>query len=270
MKYAFMSFSTPQLTFPEMLETARRYGYAGLELRAGSGHAHGAELTAASGQLAAIRAESEAAGIPVVGLALSLKLADPTRPAAEEAKAGLRLAARIGAPLIRVFGGAVPDGCSREEATAHLIGTLREIAPFAEEEGVAVCLETHDAWYDPDTVAEVMEAVSHPRIGVVWDVMHTLRQGGRTPDYAFRRLRPWIRHVHIHDGSLSPGKVQFRPMGEGEIDHAEVVRLLLAAGYDGYISGEWINWEPYEVHLPREIGAMREYESRWAEGAIRP
>jgi hypothetical protein len=27
------------------------------------------------------------------------------------------------------------------------------------------------------------------------------------------------------------------------------------------LSGEWINWEPYEVHLPRELAAMHELEA---------
>jgi hypothetical protein len=39
------------------------------------------------------------------------------------------------------------------------------------------------------------------------------------------------------------------------------VQLLRAAGYDGYLSGEWIDWEPCEVHLPRELATMRVYEN---------
>ena len=37
---------------------------------------------------------------------------------------------------------------------------------------------------------------------------------------------------------------------------------MLSISYDGYISGEWINWEdPYEVHLPRELATLKRYES---------
>jgi hypothetical protein len=38
------------------------------------------------------------------------------------------------------------------------------------------------------------------------------------------------------------------------------VELLQAMPYTGYLSGEWINWEPYEMHLPRELAAMKAYE----------
>jgi len=31
--------------------------------------------------------------------------------------------------------------------------------------------------------------------------------------------------------------------------------------YEGYLSGEWINWsDPYEAHLPRELATMKSYE----------
>lgn len=266
MKYAFMSFSAPQLSFRELTATALRYGYDGVELRTDANHAHGVELTASPEHLARVRAECEASGISIPCLALSLKLANPLKSAVEEAGAYLKLAAQVGAPRVRVFGGQMPEGISREESQAFLIRSMRQLASMAESEGVTVCIETHDAWYDPDRMADIMAEVNHPNIAVTWDVMHTQRRGGRSPDYSFQRLKSWIRHVHVHDGLLALDKLEFRPIGEGDIDHAEIVRILLDAGYDGYISGEWINWEPYEVHLPREVAKLRQYETRSAQG----
>jgi sugar phosphate isomerase/epimerase len=49
------------------------------------------------------------------------------------------------------------------------------------------------------------------------------------------------------------------PVGEGDIDHKTAVELLERMGYDGYMSGEWINWQPYEEHLPRELATMKTY-----------
>ncbi|TMV45281.1 TIM barrel protein [Paenibacillus mesophilus] len=265
MKYAFMSFSAPQLSFQELTAAARRYGYDGVELRTDANHAHGVELTASPEHLARVRSECEASGVSIPCLALSLKLANPTKSAVEEAGAYLKLASQVGAPRVRVFGGQIPEGISREESQAFLIRSMRQLGSMAESEGVTVCIETHDAWYDPDRMADIMSEVDHPNIAVTWDVMHTLRRGGRSSDYSFQRLKSWIRHVHFHDGLLTLENLQFRPMGDGEIDHAEAVRILLAAGYDGYISGEWINWEPYEDHLPREVAKMRQYETRFTQ-----
>jgi sugar phosphate isomerase/epimerase len=52
------------------------------------------------------------------------------------------------------------------------------------------------------------------------------------------------------------------PMGDGDFDHRTVVKCLDSMGYDGYLSGEWINWDdPFASHLPREVAKMREYEA---------
>ena len=59
----------------------------------------------------------------------------------------------------------------------------------------------------------------------------------------------------MHDGVGS--NVKFGPIGTGDIDHKRAVELLLSAGFEGYLSGEWINWEPSDIHLPRELHTMK-------------
>ena len=80
------------------------------------------------------------------------------------------------------------------------------------------------------------------------------------PIEAVRVLAPWIKHVHFHDGGTKNGQFAMQPIGEGEIDHQRAVELLKSISYDGYLSGEWSGWEPYETHLPRELATMKHYE----------
>jgi sugar phosphate isomerase/epimerase len=261
MKYAFMSFSAPQLSLDELLSTARQYGYDGIEPRIDSGHAHGVEVGASPSDRAAIRREARESGIAICCIATSCKYANPAT-AKQEVEKTLRcvdLAADVGSPRLRVFGGQIPEDVSRDEAVDLLVASLSLVACHAEERGVTVCLETHDHWCNPADVAEVMQQVSDDSIAVNWDIMHPVRYG-HTVDEAFKILRPWIRHVHFHDGVTVDGKLSLVPIGQGAIDHCRAVELLQAAGYDGYLSGEWINWEPYEVHLPRELATMKGYE----------
>ncbi len=262
MKYAFMSFSCPQLSLDEMLALAKRYGYDGIEPRISAGHAHGIELDADATRRREARQKAIDSGIEICCIATSCRYADPAtaREQVDETLRCIDLAADVGAPRIRVFGGAIPEGVSREEAIDLLAESLRAVAGHARERGVVVCLETHDDWCDPDHVAEVMRRVDHPAVAVNWDVMHPVRQAGRTVDQAFQILRPWIRHVHVHDGSARLDRLELRPIGEGDIDIRRAMELLKAISYDGYLSGEWIDWEPYEVHLPRELATMRRYE----------
>ncbi len=71
-------------------------------------------------------------------------------------------------------------------------------------------------------------------------------EGNFSINDAFEILRPWVQHVHMHD-SLNRDWI---PIGKGEINHQEVVSTLLSHKYEGYLSGEWIDWnEPYTVYL---------------------
>ncbi len=76
------------------------------------------------------------------------------------------LAADIGAPSLRVFGGKIGSGLDREDAINLLTRSLRACADLAEERDVQICVETHDDWCDPNHLAEVMRRVDHPHIAV--------------------------------------------------------------------------------------------------------
>jgi sugar phosphate isomerase/epimerase len=262
MRYAFMSFSCTKATFPELLATATRFGYDGVEPRAQSNHGHGVEFAATTVARKTIRRQAEDAGIAICCLATSCRFADPSIVDAQldDLRCAIDLAGDIGAPRIRVFGGKLGAGLSREAATDLVAQSLRSVADQAAARHVTLCLETHDDWTNPDHVAAVMKAVNHPAVAVNWDLMHPVRFSGWKMADAFAVVRPWIRHVHFHDGSTNPNDGQMRPMGTGDIDHRIAVKLLAALPYDGYLSGEWINWEPADVHLPRELAAMKAYE----------
>jgi len=262
MKYAFMSFSTPKVKLAEMLAMAKLLGYDGVEPRIAEGHAHGVEVEAGAAERKEFKRLPAGAGVAICCVATSCQYSDPKetdRQVAETRKA-IDLAADIGAPRIRVFGGPLAEGLRRYEAIRLVAGALRSVADHARDRGVTVCLETHDDWCDPAHVAELMRRVDHPAIAVNWDFMHPGRAPGATVDESFALLKPWIRHVHFHDGICRGGKIDLKPVGQGEVDVRRAVELLEGIGYEGYLSGEWINWEPAEVHLPRELAAIKSYE----------
>lgn len=263
MKYAFMSFSCPDLSLSEMLNLAKQLGYDAVEPRAGSKHAHGIELSCSAVARAAIKTTSVKTGVPFSCVATSCRYADPEAVADNVAETHqfIDLAADIGADKLRVFGGKLGDGLSREAAIAQLVQALGEVADHAGERGVTICVETHDDWCDPAHVAAVMQAVNHPNVAVNWDIMHPVRMGLATMAEAYDMLKPWINYVHIHDGTTDSGKLTFVPIGAGDIDHKQALELLLADDYGGYLSGEWISWEPHDVHLPRELATMKQLET---------
>lgn len=262
MKYSFMSFSTPTLSLTEMLNVAKRYGYEGIEPRLDAGHAHGVEAQTTAEQRTVIRGQAAEAGIALACLATSLRYADPaqTEDMLRQTHERIDLTGDVGAPAMRVFGGGIPEGVTRQQAMDLLVKSLNAVADHAAERGVTLCIETHDDWCNPAHVAAVLERVNHPAIGANWDIMHPVRSKNATMDESFETLKPWIRHLHIHDGRTVEGKSQLCPIGEGDIDHKRALERLMEIHYQGFISGEWINWEAYEKHLPRELETLKGYE----------
>ncbi len=268
MRYAFMTFSCPDLGLRNVLALARRLGYDGIEPRAAAKHAHGVEIDSPAAWRADARRAVAASGVALACIATSLKYADTgaaggpvARARVDETLRYVDLARDLGCPRLRVFGGQIPADVSRDAATGAVVDCLREVARRAAGSGVTLCVETHDDWCAPRDLARVMEMVDSPLVAVNWDIMHPVLTGGVTMEEAWRAIGRWTRHVHAHDGDKVDGNIVLTPIGRGRIDHAAALRLLKAGGYDGFVSGEWIAWEPYEIHLPREIAALRAIEA---------
>jgi len=262
MIYSFMTFSTPEQTLDEIFNIALEYRYDAIEPRVGSGHKHRIETDSSATDRENIRKKSEETGIKLCCLASSCKFADPAETAenVEQTHKVIDLAADVGAPCIRVFGGPFPDDISRNQALENVAKALKSLCAHAEERNVIVCMETHDSWCNPEHVARIMRKVNHPFIAVNWDIMHPVRMGFMSIERSFEALKPWIRHVHVHDGgTVDIGLCQ---TGLGIIDHRKAIELLLSINYEGVISGEWIKWvDTYPVYLPREIAILRSYET---------
>lgn len=262
MRYSFMSFSSTRLSLAETLALAQRLGYEGIEPRPGWDHRHGIELSTTASERADIRRQIADSGIAVSCLAPGLRFANPATAPQQLAEASdyIDLAADIGAPLLRVFGGELGAGIDRDTAIVHVSDALRSLVPQARARGVKLCMETHDAWTNPDHVVAVLERVNDPHVRAVWDIMHPLRASGWTIRAAFDRLRPWIGHVHIHDGTFEKSKLEFAPIGRGLYDIPAVFACLAEMNYAGYLSGEWINCDD-TIDLATELASMKALES---------
>lgn len=171
---------------------------------------------------------------------------------------GLRmidLAAELGAPFIRVFGGALPEGETRATLIKPTAEVLHRLGTYGGEHGVTVTLETHDAWTRSEDVLELIQAVALPSVKVLWDAHHTYRFG-ETPAQSLALLGNAIAYVHLKDSRLTPdkpGEWTYCLLGEGDVPLREIRSLLKRAGYDGYLSLEWEKkWHP-EIEEPEVI-----------------
>lgn len=266
MKLSFMTFATPDLDLTQVLTAALRYGYDAVEPRAEAEHKHGVELETTKKQRKEIKAAFADMGVDLCCIATSrtYSMSDPEKRAesVELTKKYIDLAADLGAPTIRVFGGGTPEGADYADVKKYVAEGLRECAEYAKGSGVWVCIETHDSYCNANDLVDVVKMADSPQAAINWDIMHPCT-AGMTIAEAFEAVKPYTKHCHAHDGiwRTEGGGWDLAPMGTGGIDHAEAIRLLASINYDGAFSGEWIAWQPYEELLPREASVLREYRA---------
>ena len=263
MRLAFTTLACPRWTLEQVVAGARRCGYDGIELRL----LDGALITPALGRddRMRVRATLADAGLPIVCLDTSVRVAQPDRLAAaaqiDDAYGMLELAAEWGAPVIRVFA-APPDETPLPQAIEAAIATMRPIAERGATMGIQVALETHDAFCASGPVGAVLDAV--PQASALWDLLHPFRVGEPTA-VTLERLRGRISHVHIKDGrppADGGDRWDLTLLGEGLVPTRDILAALHAGGYDGWIAVEWEKqWHPHlaepEVALPQFAERLR-------------
>jgi len=219
-------------------------GYDGIEPRMDSKHAHGLEVALDAAGRRAARAKAAEAGIELCCLATSLqfnKVAAEARAALlEAAKARIELAADLGMGGLRVFAGPPPEGVALADALVACGENLAQAGEFAAAAGVELWLETHDSVSKAANCAKAVDGANHPAVGFNYDVMHPLRNG-ESLDETFAALGNNIRHCHWHDAVNDPKKVEITRFGEGELPLVELLQRMQAAGFTGYLSGEWFD-----------------------------
>ena len=142
-----------------------------------------------------------------------------------------RLAARFGASRLVVGGGARRAGGTTPEDYDLLGAGLDAVADLAAEHGLEASYHPHLGTMveTPDELERIMQGT---RIGFCPDTAH-LAAGGGDPAALIRRYPDRLRHVHLKDISLATQ--QFLPLGQGDLDLADVVRAVREAGYDSWL-----------------------------------
>lgn len=269
MRLAFSTLSCPAWTLEQILRAAVEYGYSGIELRGLGAHIDLREAPDfAPDQRRAVRSRIADSGLEICCLGSSARFADPADRdrSRDELRSYIELAADLGCPLVRVFGGWVPERIDREDAARAVAEELNALAPFARRHGVGMVLETHDSFTTGKELAPILDRIEADVIGVVWDIYNAMERG-EPPAETLRLLRPYVRHVHVKDGREGV----YCPLGEGETPIAEMLRLLLSPAEGGdqiasslFVSVEWEKrWiadlaEP-EVVLPQYAAVLRSY-----------
>jgi len=122
---------------------------------------------------------------------------------------------------------------------------VKQILPTAEETGVTIGVE--NVWnkflLSPLEMRDFIDSFGSDSVGCYFDVGNVLLTG--FPDQWIRILGKRVKRVHIKDFKLSVGTAEgFVDLLEGDVDFDTVNKALADIGYDGYVTGELIPFEP--------------------------
>jgi len=268
---AFSTLAVPDATLASAVSLGRRWGYAGVELRLIDGELIDPSMPAAE----RARVRRALAGLPVVAVDSSIRLTDDDP--GPMLRRFLQLASDLGAPLVRVFGGALPKSGpipgpipgpasdpARQDRLRAAVRVLESSVPLARRLGVAIGVETHDDFSASSVVAELLAMTDPDWVGAVWDSHHPYRMGEQPAD-VYANLGRRILLAQVKDARRGDdGDWQLVLLGEGEVPVRQMLGLLAAGGYRNWVSVEWEKrWhpeiEPPEVALPQYRRVLAEW-----------
>ena len=261
-RIAFSTLAFPDTSLATAASLGRSWGYDGIELRLIDGELIDPAMPAPD--RVAVKHTATAAGLPIVAVDSSIRLTDD-EPGPELASF-LELASDWESPLVRVFGGALDPPPARRDQIRAAARVLEEAVPLAARLGVAIGVETHDAFSASSAVAELLallseDGVPSDLVGAVWDSHHPHRMG-ETPAEVYANLSPRILLAQVKDARrAADGEWQLVLLGAGEVPVRDMLGLLAAGGYPHWISVEWEKrWHPEieapEVALPQHLDLL--------------
>jgi len=189
------------------------------------------------------------------GLSFSADDPEVRAAAVERIKGHVPLAARFDAVIILgLIRGITPEGQTHEQSMAYLVEALRECSAVAAETGVRFALESLNR-YETDlihTVADgldLIERVGAENFGLLLDTFHMNVEEPVIVD-SIRACGDRIFHFHVADSN------RWYP-GAGHLDFDSILETLLATGYQGYVSGEFMPMPDADTAAKRAIAYLR-------------
>ena len=165
------------------------------------------------------------------GVRNDFTLPDPTRRKAEVdlVKKWTDVAARLGAPVLRVFSGTgkeIPVAYNREEVVTWIVDAIRDCAAYAASRGVMIVLQNHaDFIQTADQVLDIIKRVDSEWLAVDLDI-GSFRQGD--PYAQIAQLAPLAATWQIKENLFVNGQ-------EVVTDLPRIMQIVRESGYRGYL-----------------------------------
>src|SRR5215468_12567310 len=250
---AFSTLGCPSWEWKKILDFASQHGFAAVELRGLEGNLDlPSHPIFAPDRIEQTKREIRESHLKIacVSSSANLYISDEAKRAKElgDARRFIDLAATLGAPCVRVFGGKeesdkslLPD----QETKARVAAGLHELGNYAGPRGVKVLIESHDHFTASASLKDVLRAANSDHVGLLWDAHHTFADSNEEPEFTVKQLGPWVRQTHLKDSTGSGDDRKYVLTGQGNVPIRRQIESLRSIGYKGFYCFEWEKlWHP--------------------------
>lgn len=197
-------------------------------------------------------------GVEISGTGIRNNFASPDpavrKADVELAKKWIIVAAKLGAPVIRLFAGAVPAGYENkwDEVAGWMIECFKECAAFGEKHGVIIGIQNHgDMLWTADQCIKVYKAVNSKWAGIILDTGNF-----KVPD-PYTDIETIIPYTVNWQVKTSV----FGNASSVKTDIPRLMKIIKRSGYRGYIPIETLKMkdQPYDpfVLVPAFLKELR-------------
>jgi len=268
MKLSTTTLGCPQWSLDEIVSNCSAYGLQGIDFRGIGDSIDVTQLPEFTTDLAETRRKLDDADLRVAGISSNIRVCVPEKlqDNLEEARRTIAVAKALDCAQVRVFGGGDSETHSKEALADVGRATVEQLLELDGARDLKWVFETHDEWIRAADCKLLLDRISDPAFGVLWDMGHTARVGGETPaeTYAAVGARTFYTHVKDavydadHPQAMKDGWRYVQP-GTGQLPLAEAIALLKQNGYDGWVMFEHEKrWHPEleepDVIFPQFVG----------------
>ena len=144
--------------------------------------------------------------------------------------------------VVRTEGGWEKESVPREKWAVTLYHAFARCRDTAEKKQVALAIDNHGTiTNEGDMLIELLKRLDCPFIGSNLDTMNFRWLGTdiATCNRYYREIAPFVKHVHLKDGTGSRDTYKGEALGDGEIDLPYAIACLRDARYSGAFAAEY-------------------------------
>lgn len=253
----YLNFQNPTMTMEDFISEAAAMDLDGCEPTSYWFSNYPGEID--TQYLLKLKQQAFRLGLDISGTAINNNFCLPEGEAREKTLEHTRrwidYAAILGAPVIRIFAGYVPQGDTFEMALERCVAGVNESLEYAAEKGVFLAIENHGGiTKSAEGLLKICERVNDsPWFGVNFDSGNFNTED---PYGDLAKIAPYAINAQL--------KVEIRPQGQDKqpADFERIVKILADANYRGYLVLEYEGTEEPKTEIPKYIDKLRKILGR--------